>query len=125
MEEEIVNLRKKVEKLDIQINFLNNYITLYEILDSRRSSYDKISLGHNKEEISNLKKPDASPSFVKSEDRSNVSLYFIKRESKYYVGSSCSKNKATLQKLEYQIKEDIQKLLIHLKASSEERHLHG
>jgi hypothetical protein len=33
--------------------------------------------------------------------------------------------KATLQNLEDQIKEDIQKLLIHLKASLEERHLHG
>jgi hypothetical protein len=33
--------------------------------------------------------------------------------------------KATLQNLEDQIMEDIQKLFIDLKASSEERHLHG
>jgi hypothetical protein len=33
--------------------------------------------------------------------------------------------KATLQNLEDQIKEDIQKILIYLKESLEERHLHG
>jgi hypothetical protein len=99
MEAEVVNLRKKVEKLDTQIKFLNNSMTLDEILDSRRSPYDKTGLGHNKEEISNLKKPDASPSFVKSEDRSDASLSFIKRESKYDAGSSCSKNKRNTTKL--------------------------
>jgi hypothetical protein len=99
MEAEVVNLRKKVEKLDTQIKFLNNSMTLDEILDSRRSPYDKTGLGHNKEEISNLKKPDASPSFVKSEDRYDASLSFIKRESKYDVGSSCSKNKRNTTKL--------------------------
>jgi hypothetical protein len=75
MEEEVLNLRKKLENLDTQINFLNNSMTLDEILDSQRSLYDKTGLGHNKEEISNLKKPDAIPSFVKSEDRSDASLY--------------------------------------------------
>ena len=100
MEAEVVNLRKKVEKLDTQIKFLNNTMTLDEILDSRRSPYHKTTLGHNKEEISNLKKRNASPSFVKSEDRSNASLSFIKMERKYDAGSSCSKNKRTLKNLE-------------------------
>jgi hypothetical protein len=125
MEAKVVNLRKKVENLDTQIKFLNNSITLDEILDSRRSLYDKTGLVHNKEEISNLKKPDVSPSFVKSEDRFDASLSFIKREESMMWVLHVQRIKETLQNLEYQIKEDIQKLLIHLKASSEERHLHG
>jgi hypothetical protein len=94
-----LNLINKVEKLDTQINFLNNSMILDEILNTRRSSYDKIGLGHNKEEISNLKKLDAIPSFVKNEGRSNTSISFIKRESKYDVGSSCSMNKRNTTKL--------------------------
>jgi hypothetical protein len=83
MEAEVVNLRKKVEKSNTQIKFLNSSMILDEILDSQRSPNDKSGLGYNKEEISTPKKPfvkgDASPSFVK-------------RESRYDSGSSCSKN---------------------------------
>ena len=100
-------------------------MTLDEILDSQRSPNKKSGLGYNKEEISTPMKPDASPSFVKSEYRSDVSLSFIKRKSEYDAGSSCSKNERKLEHLEDQIKEDILKLLIHLKVILEERHLHG
>jgi hypothetical protein len=105
LEEEVVNLRKKVEKSNTQVKFLNNSMTLDEILDSQRSPNDKSGLGYNKEEISNPKKPDASPSFVKGEDRSDAGLSFIKSEgrfdtgpsfvkgeSRYDAGPSCSKN---------------------------------
>jgi hypothetical protein len=81
MEAEVVNLRKKVEKSNTQIKFLNSSMILDEILDSQRSPNDKSGLGYNKEEISTPKKPDASPSFVK-------------RESRYDSGSSCSKNES-------------------------------
>jgi hypothetical protein len=125
LEVEVVNLRNKVEKSNTQVKFLNNSMILDEILDSQRSPDDKIGLGYNKEVISNPKEPDAIPSFVKNEDRSDVSLSFIKRECKYDAGSSCSKNERKLEHLEDQIKEDILKLLIHLKVILEERHLHG
>jgi hypothetical protein len=92
MEAEVVNLRKKVEKSNTQIKFLNNSMTLDEILDSQRSPNDKSGLGYNKEEISTPKKPDASPSFVKGEDKSDKGPSFVKRESRYDSGSSCSKN---------------------------------
>jgi hypothetical protein len=92
MEAEVVNLRKKVEKSNTQVKFLNKSMILDEILDSQRSPNDKSGLGYNKEEISNPKKPDASPSFVKGEDRSDASLSFIKMESRYDAGPSCSKN---------------------------------
>jgi hypothetical protein len=49
MEEEVVNLRKKVEKSNTQIKFMNNYMSLDEILDIHRSPNDKSSLGYNKE----------------------------------------------------------------------------
>jgi hypothetical protein len=55
LEEEVV----KVEKSNTQIKFLNNSMTLDEILDSQRSPNDKSGLGYNKEEISTLKKPNA------------------------------------------------------------------
>jgi hypothetical protein len=54
---------------------------LDEILDSQRSPNDKSGLGYNKEEIGTPKKPYASASFVK-------------RESRYDSGSSCSKNES-------------------------------
>jgi hypothetical protein len=56
-----VNLRKKVEKSNTQIKFLNNSMTLDEILDSQRSPNGKSGFGYNKEEISTPKKPDAGP----------------------------------------------------------------
>ena len=52
---------------------------LDEIFYSQRSPNEKSGLGYKKEEISTPKKPDASPSFVK-------------RESMYDSGSSCSRN---------------------------------
>jgi hypothetical protein len=67
-----VNLRKKVEKSNTQIKFLNNSMTLDEILDSQRSPNDKSSLGYSKEEINTPKKPDAGPSFVKGKNRSVI-----------------------------------------------------
>jgi hypothetical protein len=85
MEEEFVNIRKKVEKSNTQIKFLNSSMTLDEILDSQRSPNEKSGLGYNKEEINTLKKLDAGPSFVKS-------------ESMYDTGSSRSKNKRNTTK---------------------------
>jgi hypothetical protein len=87
LEAKVVNLRKKVEKSNTQVKFLNKSIILDEILDSQISPNDKTDLGYHKEEISNPKKPDASPSFVKSEDMYVVSLSFIKRERKYNESS--------------------------------------
>jgi hypothetical protein len=49
LEEEVVNIRKKVEKSNTQIKFLNNSMTLDEILDSQRSPNEKFGLGYNKE----------------------------------------------------------------------------
>jgi hypothetical protein len=123
MEEEVVNLRKKVENLDTQIKFLNNSMILDEILDSQRSPNDKSGLGYNKEEISTPKKCDAGPSlvkgenksdtvpsvvkdekisdtgpsFVKDEDKSEIAP-FVKSEIRYDSGSSRSKNKSNTTK---------------------------
>jgi hypothetical protein len=65
MEAEVVNIGNKVDNSNTQINFLNNSMTLEEILDSHKSPNDKSGLVYNKEEISTPKKPDAGPSFVK------------------------------------------------------------
>jgi hypothetical protein len=120
LEAEVVNLRKKVEKSDTQNKFLNNSMTLDEILDSQRSPNEKSGLGYNKEEISTPKKSDAGPSFVKGEnksdtspslvkdenrsdtspsfakdeDRSDTTPSFAKSESRYDSGSSRSRNKS-------------------------------
>jgi hypothetical protein len=134
-----VNHRKKFENLDTQNKFLNKSMTLDEILDSQRSLDDKFGLGYNKEEISTPEKSDVGPSFLKGENRSNISPSFAKDEDRsdttpsfakserrYDSGSSRSRNKSnSLQHLEDQIMEDIQNIFINLKASSEERHLHG
>jgi hypothetical protein len=45
MEAKVVNLRKKVEKSNTQIKFMNNSMTLDEILDIQRSPNDKYGLG--------------------------------------------------------------------------------
>jgi hypothetical protein len=70
LEDEIVDLRKKVEKSN---KFLNSSLILDEILESQRSPYDKSGLGYKKEtthvEESTSKKHEVSPS--KKED--NVS----------------------------------------------------
>jgi hypothetical protein len=102
LEAEVVNLRKKVEKSNTQIKFLNNSVTLDEILDSQRSPNDKYGIGYNKEEISTPKKPNAGPSFVKSENRSDTGPSFVKdedrSESRYDLVSSCSRNKSNTTK---------------------------
>jgi hypothetical protein len=124
LEAEVVNLRKKVEKSDTQNKFLNNSMTLDEILDSQRSPNDKSGLGYNKEEINTPKKSDAGPSFVKGEnksdtspslvkdenrsdtspsfakdeDRSDTTPSFAKSESRYDSGSSRSRNKSNTTK---------------------------
>jgi hypothetical protein len=125
MEAEVVNLRKKVDKSNTQIKFLNSSMTLDEILDSQRSRNDKSSLGYNKEEMSTPKKPDGGPSFVKGENSSDTGLSFVKAEdrsktgpsfvkdedrfdtapsfvkseSKYDSGSSCSRNESNTTKI--------------------------
>jgi hypothetical protein len=67
LEDEIVDLRKKVEKSN---KFLNSSRILDEILESQRSPYDKSGLGYKKEathaEASTSKKHEVSPS--KKED---------------------------------------------------------
>jgi hypothetical protein len=79
MEAEVVNLRKKVEKSNTQIKFLNISMILNEILDNQRSPNDKSGLRYNKEEIITPKKLSAS-------------LSFVKRERRYDSSSSCLKN---------------------------------
>jgi hypothetical protein len=69
MEAEVVNLRKKVEKSNTQIKFLNSSVILDEILDSQRSPNEKSSIGYNKEEINTPKKSNIGPSFVKRKRR--------------------------------------------------------
>jgi hypothetical protein len=63
LEDEIVDLRKKVEKSN---KFLNSSLILDEILESQRSPYDKLGLGYKKEathvEESTSKKHEVSPS---------------------------------------------------------------
>jgi hypothetical protein len=111
LEVEVVNIRKKVEKLDNQFNFLNNSMTLDEILDSHISPNEKSGLGYNKEEINTPKKSNACPafikdenksdtvpSFVKDEDRSKTTPSFVKIESKYDSSYSRSKNKINATK---------------------------
>jgi chromosome segregation ATPase len=82
LEEKVVNLRKKVEKSDTQIKFLNNSITLDEILDSQRSANDKSGIRYNKEEISTPKKSYATPSFVKGENRTGIVPSVVKDENR-------------------------------------------
>jgi hypothetical protein len=69
LEAKVVDLRKKVEKSNTHIKFMNNSTILNEIFDSQRSPNDKSGLGYNKEathlESSNSKKHEVSPSFSK------------------------------------------------------------
>jgi hypothetical protein len=66
LEDEVVDLRKKVEKSS---KFLNSSTILNDILDSQRSPNDKSGLGYNKEathvEERTSKKLEVSPSFSK------------------------------------------------------------
>jgi hypothetical protein len=98
LEAEVVNLRKKVEKSDTQKEFLNNSMTLDEILDSQRSPYDKSGLGYNKKEINTPKKYDAGPLFAKYEDRSDKAPSYAKSERRHDSGSSRSRNKCNTTK---------------------------
>jgi hypothetical protein len=63
LEVEVVDLRKKLEKSN---KFLNSSQILNEILESQRSPYDKLGLGHKEEathaEESTSKKHEVSPS---------------------------------------------------------------
>jgi hypothetical protein len=59
----------KVEKADTQIKFLSISMTLDKVLGSQRSPNDKSDIGLNKVEISNPKKPDIGPSFVRKKSR--------------------------------------------------------
>jgi hypothetical protein len=69
LEAEVVYLRKKVEKSNTHIKFMNNSTILNEIMDSQRSPNDKSGLGYNKEdthlEASTSKKYEVIPSFSK------------------------------------------------------------
>jgi hypothetical protein len=69
LEAKVVDLRKKVEKSNTHIKFMNNSTILDEILDNQRSPNDKSGLGYNKEaihlEASTSKKHEVSPSFSK------------------------------------------------------------
>jgi chromosome segregation ATPase len=85
---EVVNFRKKVEKSNTQIKFLNSSMTLDEILDSQISPNEKSVLGYNKEEISTPKKPNAGPSFVKSENRFDTGPSFVRDEDRSDTGPS-------------------------------------
>ena len=71
LEEEVVDLIRKVEKLNTHIKFMKNSTILDEILDSQRSPNNKSCLGYNKEathsEASTSKKHDVGPSFSKGE----------------------------------------------------------
>jgi hypothetical protein len=73
LEAEVVDLRRKVEKSNTHIKFMNNSTILDEILDSQRSPNDKYGLGYNKEathsEVGSSKKHDVSPSFSKDESK--------------------------------------------------------
>jgi hypothetical protein len=70
LEVEVFDLRKKVEKSNTHIKFMNSSTILDEILDRQRSPNDKSSLGYNKEaaqfEASTSKKHEVSPSISKS-----------------------------------------------------------
>jgi hypothetical protein len=83
MEEEVLHLRKKVEKSDTQIKFLNISMTLDDILDSQRSPNDTSDIGYNKEDINTPKSFDAGPSFVKGENRSDTVPLVVKDENRF------------------------------------------
>jgi hypothetical protein len=76
LEAEVVDLRRKVEKSNTHIKFMNNSTILDEILDSQRSPNDKSGLGYNKEathfEASTSKKHEVSPSFSKGGSKVQV-----------------------------------------------------
>jgi hypothetical protein len=66
LEAEVVDIRKKVEKENTHIKFMNKSTILDDILDSQISPHYKSGLGYNKEvshlEASTSKKHEVSPS---------------------------------------------------------------
>jgi len=64
LEDEVVDLRNKVENSNTHINFINNSTIFDEILDSQRYPNDKSGLGYNNE-ASTSKKHEIIPSFSK------------------------------------------------------------
>jgi predicted nuclease with TOPRIM domain len=81
LEAEVVDLRKKVDKSNTHVKFMNNSTILDEILDIQRSQNDKSSIGYNKEEVGTPMKLDVGPSFVKGESRYDASPSCSKSES--------------------------------------------
>jgi hypothetical protein len=104
LEDEVVDIRKKIEKSNTHTKFMNNSTILDELLDSQRSPHDKSVLGYNKEvshlESSTSKKHEVSTSFSKG-------------------GRNYESQPST------QSKEDIKKPYLHHKENSKEKHLHG
>jgi chromosome segregation ATPase len=112
LEDEVVDLKKKVEKSNTHIKFMNSSTILNEILDSQRSSNDKLGLGYKNEdthlEASTSKKNEVCPSFSKGGNKVLSQVPIQRKEN-----------------LKEQIKEDIKNTYLHPKANSEERHLQG
>jgi hypothetical protein len=88
LEVEVVDIRKKVEKSNTHVKFMNNSTILDEILDSQISPNDKSGIGYNKEQFGNPMKLDAGPSFVKGERRYDAGPSFVKGERRYDAGPS-------------------------------------
>jgi uncharacterized HAD superfamily protein len=105
LEAKVVDLRKKVEKSNTHVNFMNTSTILNEILDSQRSPNDKSSLGHNKEDTH----LEASTS-----KKHNVSYSFSKGGSKSASQVPHKERKLSNE----QIKEDIKKSSLHPKENS-------
>jgi chromosome segregation ATPase len=112
MEAEVVDLRRKAEKSNTHVKFMNNSIILDEILDSQRSPNDKSGLGYNKEvahsEVGTSKKHDVGPSFSKGERK--VASQAPAQRKKIFRRSEQGRH---------------QEAILHLKANSEERYLQG
>jgi hypothetical protein len=82
LEVEVVDLRKKIEKSNNHIKFMNNSTILDEILDSQISPHDKSGLGYNNEanlEASTSKKHEVNPSFSKSGSNAEVNHTYTKQ----------------------------------------------
>ena len=75
MEEEVVDIRRKVDKSNNHIKFMKNSAILDEILDSQRSPNDKSGLQYNKEAThfeASTSKHEVSPSFSKGGSNSAI-----------------------------------------------------
>jgi hypothetical protein len=69
LEDEVINIRNKLENSNTHIKFMNNSTILDEILDSQGTPNDKLGQGYSKEarhiEASTSNKLELSPSFSK------------------------------------------------------------